>query len=120
MHKKYIFIFVTLFLSGCQQASIESLSQLSIDRPSFSMKSTCETRSLQGKKFDSIWNRMRSGFCFRDIHSSRITEELKWMKRNKDFVYRSIERSKPYLHHILTYLEKMRSKKMYLLNILLT
>ena len=106
MHKKYIFILVTLILSGCQQASIESLSQSSIDRPSLSIKSTCETRSLQGKKFDSIWNRMRSGFCFRDIHSSRITEELKWMKRNKDFVYRSIERSKPYLHHILSYLEK--------------
>tara|TARA_Y100000768_G_C23978173_1_gene684208 strand:+ start:1001 stop:2341 length:1341 start_codon:yes stop_codon:yes gene_type:complete len=49
---------------------------------------------------------MKSGFCFRSINSSRITEELKWMKRNKDFVYRSIERSKPYLHHILTHLEK--------------
>ena len=105
MFKRY-FIFLALLLSGCQHTSIGSLSQISRDKASFSQSSTCETRTLQNKNFESIWNRMRSGFCFRNIHSSRITQEINWMKRNKDFVYRSIERSKPYLHHILVYLEK--------------
>ena len=48
---------------------------------------------------------MKSGFCFTNINSSRISKELKWMMNNKDFVYRSIERSKPYLYHILGHLE---------------
>ena len=106
MYKKHIFILVTIILSGCQHTSVGSLSELSIDKSYLDVNSTCDTRTLRGKSFDSIWNRMRAGFCFRNIHSSRITEELKWMTKNKDFVYRSIERSKPYLHHILAYLEK--------------
>ena len=106
MYKRYISIFLALLLSGCQHTSIDPLSQLSLDNSTFSLSSTCETRSLQGKKFDNVWDRMRSGFCFRNINSSRITQELNWMKQNKDFVYRSIERSKPYLYHILEHLEK--------------
>ncbi len=106
MYKRYIFIFIASLLSGCQHTSIDNLSRVSIGDSQFKLSSTCETRSLQGKQFDNIWNRMRSGFCFRNINSSRIAQELKWMKQNKDFVYRSIERSKPYLYHILAHLEK--------------
>ncbi len=93
-------------LSGCQHASVHSLPDFPVDKSSFGISSTCETSTLIGKRFDSAWTRMRSGFCLRHIHSSRITKELDWMKKNKEFVYRSIERSKPYLFHILSFLEK--------------
>ena len=105
MYKKYIFIVTALFLSSCQQTSV-SLGNYTIDSSSYSSHSTCETKTLKNKKFNSLWHRMRSGFCFNNVNSSRISQELKWMKRNKQFVYRSIERSKPYLFHILNYLEQ--------------
>ena len=105
MYKKYIFIATALVLSGCQQTSV-SLGNYTIDSASFTSYSTCETKTLKNKKFNSLWHRMRSGFCFNNVNSSRISQELKWMKRNKQFVYRSIERSKPYLFHILNYLEQ--------------
>ena len=105
MYKKYIFIAVLLVISGCQQTSI-GLGQYTIDTPSFSSYSTCDTKTLKNKEFNNLWHRMRSGFCFNSINSSRISQELKWMKKNKEFVYRSIERSKPYLFHILSYLEQ--------------
>ena len=94
-----------LVLSGCQQTSI-SLGQYTIDSSNFNSSSTCETKSLKNKEFNNLWHRMRSGFCFNNINSSRISQELKWMKKNKQFVYRSVERSKPYLFHILNYLEQ--------------
>ena len=102
---KYFLIVAVLIISGCQQPA-NSLSNFSIDNTLMGVNSTCETSRLQGKNFKSVWTRMRSGFCFSNINSSRISQELKWMKKNKDFVYRSVERSKPYLYHILTYLEK--------------
>jgi len=105
VYKKYIFIATALVLSGCQQSSV-SLGNYSVDGASFSSYSTCETKTLKNKEFSSLWHRMRSGFCFNNVNSSRISQELKWMKRNKQFVYRSIERSKPYLFHILNYLEQ--------------
>ena len=105
MYKKYIFIATALVLSGCQQTSV-SLGNYTIDSASFTSYSTCETKTLKNKEFNSLWHRMRSGFCFNNVNSSRISQELKWMKRNKQFVYRSIERSKPYLFHILNYLEQ--------------
>ena len=106
MYKRYIFIITLFLLVGCTQTTKESLSRLSINNTTLNFTSTCETSKLQGKNFNSVWNRMRSGFCFRNINSTRISQELKWMKRNKEFVYRSIDRSKPYLYHILSYLEK--------------
>ena len=102
---KYFLIVAVLIISGCQQPT-KSLSDFSLDNSLIGVNSTCETSRLQGKNFKSVWTRMRSGFCFSSINSSRISEELKWMKKNKDFVYRSVERSKPYLYHILSYLEK--------------
>ena len=105
MYKKYIFIVTALVLSGCQQTSV-SLGNYTIDSASFTSYSTCETKTLKNKEFNSLWHRMRSGFCFNNVNSSRISQELKWMKKNKQFVYRSIERSKPYLFHILNYLEQ--------------
>jgi len=105
VYKKYIFIVTALFLSSCQQTSV-SLGNYTIDSSSYSSHSTCETKTLKNKKFNSLWHRMRSGFCFNNVNSSRISQELKLMKRNKQFVYRSIERSKPYLFHILNYLEQ--------------
>ena len=105
MYKKYIFIATALVLSGCQQTSV-SLGNYTIDSASFTSYSTCETKTLKNKEFNSLWHRMRSGFCFNNVNSSRISQELKWMKRNKQFVYRSIERSKPYMFHILNYLEQ--------------
>ena len=106
MHKKYILIIAVLLISGCKSVQTESLSEFTIDNSILGINSTCETIKLKNKNFDSVWNRMRSGFCFRNINSSRISQELKWMKKNKDFVYRSIDRSKPYLYHILSYLEE--------------
>ena len=106
MYKKYFLIIAVLVISGCQQITTQSLSELSYETGLSGVKSTCETAKLQNKNFNSVWNRMRSGFCFRNINSSRISEELKWMKKNKSFVYRSIDRSKPYLFHILSHLEK--------------
>ena len=106
MYKKYFLIVAVLLISGCQQITKHSLSELQYNTGLSGLVSTCETAKLQNKNFNSVWNRMRSGFCFRNINSSRISEELKWMKKNKSFVYRSIDRSKPYLFHILSYLEK--------------
>ena len=93
-------------ISGCQHTASRSLSEFTSGNGLLGVNSTCETAKLQNKNFNSVWTRMRSGFCFRNINSSRISEELKWMKKNKSFVYRSIDRSKPYLFHILSYLEK--------------
>ena len=106
MHKKYILIVAIFVLSGCQQTSKTTLTNFSVNNALLGFKSTCETSTLQNENFKSVWNRMRSGFCFRNINSSRISQELKWMRKNKEFVYRSIDRSKPYLFHILSYLEK--------------
>ena len=94
-----------MVLSGCQQTTISSLDQYSINTSTFTGKSTCETKTLINKEFKDAWQRIRSGLCFKHINSSRINKELRWMKSNKEFVYRSIERARPYLYHILTHLE---------------
>ena len=105
VYKKYIFIVALLVTAGCQQTTISNFGQFSQDNSIFNQVSTCETKTLINKEFKDIWHRIRSGLCFKHINSSRINKELEWMKKNKKFVYRSIERARPYLFHILGHLE---------------
>ena len=100
MYKKYIFIIAIAIISGCQQNTIANFNQFPFDNSTFNQISTCETKTLIDKEFKDIWHRIRSGLCFKHINSSRINKELMWMKKNKEFVYRSIERARHYLFHI--------------------
>ena len=105
VYKKYIFIVALLVTAGCQQTTISNFGQFSQDNSIFNQVSTCETKTLINKEYKDIWLLIRSGLCFKHINSSRINKELEWMKKNKKFVYRSIERARPYLFHILVHLE---------------
>ena len=60
---------------------------------------------MRKKDFSSIWGKLNAGFCLDNVHSSRIEREKEWFIKNKQFLYRSIERAKPFLYHVITELE---------------
>ncbi len=65
----------------------------------------CQTKQLRKKEFSSIWGKLNAGFCLDNVYSSRIEREKEWFMKNKQFLYRSIERAKPFLYHVITELE---------------
>ncbi len=55
-----------------------------------------------------IWGRLRSGFALRTRRHPRIDRQLRWLKRNKEYLYRALRAGRPYLHFILEETAKRR------------
>ncbi|GIS46405.1 MAG: hypothetical protein Ct9H90mP18_07370 [Gammaproteobacteria bacterium] len=102
--KLSLIILSVILISSCAQP-------ISYTRPSLITNFgdfDCNTRSLANKSFSSIWEKLNTGFCLDTVHSSRVDREIKWFLNNKEFIYRSIERSKPFLFHIVKELKKKK------------
>ena len=97
-----IIILCACFISSCNQSISYKRPQLLANFGSFE----CNTNKLSKVNYSNIWNKIRNGFCLDTVHSPRIDKEIKWFMNNKAFLYRSIERAKPYLYHVVRELEK--------------
>ena len=96
-----IILFASL-ISSCSQPLSYKRPQIIANFGNFD----CNTYELKGQKFTSIWEKINAGFCLDTVHSSRVDKEINWFLNNKAFLYRSIERSKPFLYHVISELEK--------------
>ncbi|MBT3347349.1 MAG: transglycosylase SLT domain-containing protein [Thiotrichales bacterium] len=50
---------------------------------------------------NSIWSEIVEGFAIEERNDSRIQEHILWFKKNPEYLTRSLNRSKPYLYHIV-------------------
>ena len=107
MYNKFIPRLTVIILSACL---ISSCAQpISYTRPSIIANFgdfNCNTRTLANKSYSSIFDKINAGFCLDTVHSPRVEKEIKWFVNNKAFVYRSIDRAKPFLYHIVKELER--------------
>ncbi len=55
---------------------------------------------------DDLWQRMRNGFSMPDLDSPLVADRQAWYLNRPDLLLRIFERSRLYLHHIVTELEK--------------
>jgi membrane-bound lytic murein transglycosylase D len=55
---------------------------------------------------DDLWQRMRNGFAMPDLESPLVVDRQAWYLNRPDFLRRVFARSKPYLFHIVSELEK--------------
>ncbi len=53
-----------------------------------------------------LWNRIRGGFAFPLESHRRIDAELRWYAGNQEYLNRVADRAEPYLHHIVSELER--------------
>jgi len=58
-------------------------------------------------KPDNLWERVRNGFALKnDNDNPRVTNQLNWYTQRPNYVNRMMDRSKRYLYHILSEVEK--------------
>ena len=95
-------ILCATFITSCNQSISYKRPQILANFGSFD----CNTKKLSAREYPQVWDKLRSGFCLDTIYSSRIDKEILWFKKNKAFVYRSIKRSQPFIHHVIAELEK--------------
>ncbi len=55
---------------------------------------------------DDLWQRMRNGFSMPDLDSPLVADRQAWYLNRPDLLKRIFERSRRYLYHIVTELEK--------------
>lgn len=55
---------------------------------------------------DDLWQRMRNGFGMPDLNSPLVAERQAWYLNRPDMLKRIFERSRKYIYHIVTELEK--------------
>ena len=89
-------------ISSCNQSISYKRPQLLANFGSFE----CNTINLRSRSYDNIWDKISNGFCLDTVYSPRVEKEIQWFIKNKDFLYRSVERSKPFLYHVVKELEK--------------
>lgn len=69
----------------------------------------CDTASkapIAIPKSWSLWQRIRSGFALPFRANERVDAQLHWFASNPDYVDRVSKRAEPYLHYIVTQVEK--------------
>jgi membrane-bound lytic murein transglycosylase D len=54
---------------------------------------------------DNLWDRVRHGFAMADLEDSLTLHYQQWYQNRPDALRRMIERSRPYLHHIVEEIE---------------
>ena len=59
-----------------------------------------------GEEDSDLWERIRQGFAFPAGQHRRIDGEAKWFSRNQDYLDRVAEHARPYLHYIVSQVEK--------------
>jgi membrane-bound lytic murein transglycosylase D len=55
---------------------------------------------------DDLWQRMRNGFGMSDLNSPLVADRQAWYLNRPEMLQRIFERSRKYLYHIVTELEK--------------
>ena len=100
--KLIIIILFASLISSCTQPLSYKRPQIIANFGNFD----CNTYELKGQRFSSIWKKINTGFCLDTVHSIRVDKEINWFLNNKAFLYRSIERAKPFLYHVVSELEK--------------
>jgi membrane-bound lytic murein transglycosylase D len=53
----------------------------------------------------NLWERIRNGFAMADLNDSLVLHYQQWYQNRPDALRRMVERSRPYLHHIVEELE---------------
>jgi membrane-bound lytic murein transglycosylase D len=56
-------------------------------------------------KGNDLWARLRAGFSMPSPDHPAVTAEVDWFARNQAFIDRSVDRGRPYLHHIVEEVE---------------
>jgi len=102
LSKLIIIILFASLISSCSQPLSYKRPQIIANFGNFD----CNTYQLKGKNFTSLWVKINTGFCLDTVHSSRVDREINWFLNNKAFLYRSIERARPFLYHVVSELEK--------------
>lgn len=51
---------------------------------------------------DEIWEKLRNGFAMPDLSDELVLTHQQWYLNRPDYLRRMIERSRPYLHHIVS------------------
>ncbi len=96
-----VIILATSLISSCSSPVSYKRPQILANFGDFE----CKTKQLRKKNFSSIWDKLNAGFCLDNVYSSRIEREKEWFMKNKQFLYRSIDRAKPFLYHVIKELE---------------
>ena len=97
-----IIILCAGFFTSCNQSISYKRPQILANFGSFE----CKTQKLAYKNYKDIWEKTRSGFCLDTVYSPRVEREIQWFMKNKDFLYRSLDRARPFLYHVLQELER--------------
>ena len=97
-----VIILCTSFITSCNQSISYKRPQILTNFGSFE----CSTHKLAGKQYSSIWEKTRSGFCLDTVYSPRVNKEIEWFMNNKEFLYRSLDRARPFLYHVILELER--------------
>ncbi len=54
---------------------------------------------------DNLWDRLRNGFAMTDLNDEQTLHYQQWYQNRPDALRRMVERSRPFLHHIVQELE---------------
>ncbi|UCV09330.1 transglycosylase SLT domain-containing protein [Dechloromonas denitrificans] len=54
---------------------------------------------------DNLWDRIRNGFAMTNLNDDLVLRHQHWYQSHPDALRRMVERSRPYLHHIVEELE---------------
>ncbi len=55
---------------------------------------------------DDLWQRLRNGFSMPGLNNENVLQQQQWYLSHPDYLRRVVERSRPYIHHIVEELEK--------------
>jgi membrane-bound lytic murein transglycosylase D len=59
-----------------------------------------------GDSYRDVLDRLRAGYALEPVDEPRIDRETEWFLRHPDYIERTLNRAAPYLHHIISEVER--------------
>jgi len=59
-----------------------------------------------GESYRDVLDRLRAGYALEPVDEPRIDRETEWFLRHPDYIERTLNRAAPYLHHIISEVER--------------
>ncbi|MCF8178847.1 MAG: transglycosylase SLT domain-containing protein, partial [Sulfuritalea sp.] len=103
---------VLLDSSELPESSVSAKSGPSAPRPAYAASAGIKDKQPPIPTIDlttpakDLWQRMRNGFAMPDLDSPLVADRQAWYLNRPDLLQRIFERSRLYLHHIVTELER--------------
>jgi len=99
---------VATLLVGCESLGVKksdhanNAAETTIETPAAQQAPVIPTAAPQEQKFESVWERIRTGYRLPAASNSAVDAQINFYTKNRNYFYKVTQQSEPFLHYVVS------------------